>query len=162
MSEDKLMDIDYILDKYVGGGNRWQWLTLLILCPTAWAAYYPVFLHIFAAYEPSHRCFVPSCDDAIKSVTNASFSMASLRINDAIKSVTNVYESAHRCFNSSCDDAILNVTSLRISDAFKSVMNATHTDFTIPKEHVYNNIFAENAKMNPCRYYSLCLLYGMF
>jgi hypothetical protein len=124
MSEDKLMDIDYILDTYVGGGNRWQWLILMILCPTAWAAYYPVFLHIFAAYEPTHRCFVPSCDD----VTNASFSMASLRISDAIK----------------------------------SVMNATHTDFTIPKEHVYNNIFAENAKMNPCRYYSLCLLYGMF
>jgi hypothetical protein len=130
------MDIDYILDKYVGGGNRWQWLTLMILCPTAWAAYYPVFLHIFAAFEPTHRCFVPSCDDAIKSVTN-------------------VYESTHRCFNSSCDDAILNETSLRISDAIKSVMNATHTDFTIPKEHVYNNIFAENAKMNPCRYYSL-------
>ncbi len=139
MSEDKLMDIDYILDKYVGGGNRWQWLTLMILCPTAWAAYYPVFLHIFAAYEPSHRCFVPSCDDAIKSVTN-------------------VFESTHRCFNSSCDDTITNatllMTPLRISDAIKSVMNATHTDFTIPKEHVYNNIFAENAKMNPCRYYS--------
>ena len=147
MSEDKLMDIDYILDTYVGGGNRWQWLTLMILCPTAWAAYYPVFLHIFAAFEPTHRCFVPSCDDAIKSVTNA-------------------FESTHRCFNSSCDDTITNatllMTPLRISDAIKSVMNATHTDFTIPKEHVYNNIFAENAKMNPCRYYSLCLLYGMF
>ena len=27
-----------------------------------WAACYPLFLHMFAAYEPSHRCFVPSCD----------------------------------------------------------------------------------------------------
>jgi hypothetical protein len=140
MSEDKLMDIDYILDKYVGGGNRWQWLTLMILCPTAWAAYYPVFLHIFAAYEPSHRCFVPSCDDAIKSVTNA-------------------YDiTTHPCFDLSCNETISNetlpMTPLRVGDAIKSVMNATHTDFTIPKEHIYNNIFAENAKMNPCRYHS--------
>jgi hypothetical protein len=153
------MDIDYILDKYVGGGNRWQWLTLLILCPTAWAAYYPVFLHIFAAFEPTHRCFVPSCDDAIKSVTNVTFSMASLRISDTFKSVTNAYDiTTHPCFDLSCNETISNatlfMTSMRISDALKSVMNATHTDFTIPKEHIYNNIFAENAKMNPCRYYS--------
>jgi hypothetical protein len=98
MSEEKSKDIDYILDNYVGGGSRWQWLTLITLFPTAWAGAYPLFMHIFAAYEPTHRCFVPSCDDAT------------------------------------------------------SVMNATHTDFTIPKEHLYNNIFGENAKLDPCRF----------
>ena len=24
----------------------------------------PVYLHVFAAYEPAHRCFIPSCDSA--------------------------------------------------------------------------------------------------
>jgi hypothetical protein len=97
MLKTKPMDIDYILDKYIGGGHRWQWLTLIALFPTVWAGSYPLFMHIFAAYEPLHRCFVPLCDDAF------------------------------------------------------SILNATHTNFTIPKEHLYNNIFGENAKLDPCR-----------
>jgi hypothetical protein len=55
-------------------------------------------MHIFAAYEPTHRCFVPSCDGA------------------------------------------------------RSVINATHTEFTVPKEHAYTNIFMESAKLDPCRW----------
>jgi hypothetical protein len=27
-----------------------------------WAGCYPLFIHIFAAYEPNHRCLIPSCD----------------------------------------------------------------------------------------------------
>jgi hypothetical protein len=27
-----------------------------------WAGCYPVYLHIFAAYEPAHRCHIPCCD----------------------------------------------------------------------------------------------------
>ena len=68
--------------------GRWQWLTLLTLAPTSWAAAYPLFMHIFAAYEPTHRCFVPSCDDP-------DFEM----------------------------------------------LNASHVEFTIPREHSYTNIF---------------------
>jgi hypothetical protein len=99
MDKEKALDIDYILDHYVGGGNRWQWLTLLTIAPTAWASAYPLFMHIFAAYEPSHRCFVPSCD----------------------------------------------------VDPMSGLLNESHTDFTIPKEHFYTNIFSENEKLDPCR-----------
>lgn len=98
MSPEKALDIDYILDHYVGGGNRWQWLTFFSLFPTGWAGAYPLFMHIFAAYKPSHRCFVPSCDGA------------------------------------------------------NSTLNASHTEFTIPTEHLHTNIFKENAKLDPCRY----------
>ena len=62
MLRGKALDVDHILDHYVGGGGRWQWLTLITLLPTAWAGAYPLFMHIFAAYEPTHRCFVPVCD----------------------------------------------------------------------------------------------------
>ena len=106
MSAKGSRDIDYILDHYVGGGSRWQWLMLFSLFPTAWASFYPVFVHIFAAYEPTHRCFVPACD----------FSLSEL--------------------------------------------NESHTDFTIPKEHKYTNIFMENEKLDPCRFksYGLTLM----
>jgi hypothetical protein len=99
MEKEKALDIDYILDNYVGGGNRWQLLTLMTIAPTAWASAYPLFMHIFAAYEPSHRCFVPSCD----------------------------------------------------IDPISGLLNESHTDFTIPKEHLYTNIFSENEKLDPCR-----------
>ena len=98
MTSDKTLDIDYILDNYVGGGSRWQWLTFFATLPTVWASLYPLFIHIFAAYKPAHRCFVPSCDGP------------------------------------------------------DSMLNASHTVFTIPKEHDYSNIFMESAKLDPCRY----------
>jgi len=90
-------DIDYILDHYVGGGGRWQWLIFFATFPTCWASTYPLFMHMFTAYKPDHRCFVPSCDDQT------------------------------------------------------SRLNSSHTDFTIPKKHLYTNIFMENAKLDPCR-----------
>lgn len=33
-----------------------------LLLPAAWAGGYPIFLHIFGAYEPAHRCYIPTCD----------------------------------------------------------------------------------------------------
>jgi len=97
MQSEDVQDVDYILDHYVGGGGRWQWLIFIATFPTYWASIYPLFMHMFAAYKPDHRCFVPSCDDDT------------------------------------------------------SELNAYHTDFTIPKEHLYTNIFTENAKLDPCR-----------
>ncbi len=97
MSSGKVFDIDYILDNYVGGGGRYQWLIFLATLPISWAASYPLFIHIFAAYKPDHRCFVPSCDDQ------------------------------------------------------NATLNASHTEFTIPKEHLYTSIFMDNAKLDPCK-----------
>jgi len=45
---------------------------------------------------------------------------------------------SHRCFVPSCDD----VTVVTI--------NASHTDFTIPKEHFSTNIFSAREKLDPC------------
>jgi hypothetical protein len=97
MSSEKAYDFDYILDKYIGGGGRWQWLMFLTTLPISWGSAYPIFIHIFAAYKPDHRCFVPSCDDQ------------------------------------------------------NSTLNASHTDFTIPNEHLYTSIFMDNAKLDPCK-----------
>ena len=56
-------DLDYILDDLVGGGGRWQWTKMLFLIPVYVAMGTPLLLHMFTAYTPDHRCFVPGCDD---------------------------------------------------------------------------------------------------
>ena len=55
-------DIDYILEKIVGGGHRWQWRTALLLVPIYISTGIPTLLHVFSAYTPKHRCFVKGCD----------------------------------------------------------------------------------------------------
>ena len=63
MSKEKEeKDIDFILDNYVGGGGKWQWKILLIMFPVTWISGYPLFLDVYAAYTPVHRCYVDQCD----------------------------------------------------------------------------------------------------
>ena len=59
------MDIDHILTNIVGGGGRWQWFMVFAMWPITFAACYPALLHMFTAYAPRHRCFVPGCDPEI-------------------------------------------------------------------------------------------------
>ena len=33
--------------------------------PITFAAGYPILIHMFTAYEPRHRCYVPGCDPEI-------------------------------------------------------------------------------------------------
>jgi hypothetical protein len=56
-------DFDTILEDYVGGGGKWQWMTLLWLSPIHVACTIPLLLHLFSAYTPGHRCFVENCDN---------------------------------------------------------------------------------------------------
>ena len=62
--EDK-KDIDYILNNIVGGGGYWQWFMVFAMWPISIASFSPALLHMFTAYEPRHRCFVPGCDHKI-------------------------------------------------------------------------------------------------
>jgi hypothetical protein len=63
MSEDIGTDIDYILENIVGGGGRWQWAIVGLLYPIGVASGFPLLIHMFAAFAPRHRCFIPGCDD---------------------------------------------------------------------------------------------------
>ena len=56
-------DLDYILDNLVGGGGRWQWTKMMFLLPVYVAMGAPLLLHMFTAYTPDHRCFIPGCDN---------------------------------------------------------------------------------------------------
>ena len=66
MTEDegtkKQLGLDFILEEIVGGGGLWQWRTTFIVFPLMWISAYPLFLSIFAAYIPKHRCYVDACE----------------------------------------------------------------------------------------------------
>ena len=46
--------IDFILTNIVGGGGLWQWFLVFAMWPIAFAAGYPLVLHMFAAFSPRH------------------------------------------------------------------------------------------------------------
>jgi hypothetical protein len=64
MSEEDVVgyDIDYILEHIVGGGGRWQWSVVAMMWPIGICAGFPLLLHMFAAFAPRYRCFIPGCD----------------------------------------------------------------------------------------------------
>ena len=57
-----MKDIDYILEQYVGEGGFGQWFIVLALFPVGFCSGFPLLIHMFAAHEPRHRCYVPQCD----------------------------------------------------------------------------------------------------
>ncbi len=59
---EALQDLDYILEHIVGGGGWWQWRLSIIMYPTLCAAGFPLFLDLFGAFLPKHRCLIPGCD----------------------------------------------------------------------------------------------------
>ena len=56
-------DIDFIFENIVGGSGLWQWLFVVgFSFPIQLASTVPLLIHLFAAYEPKHRCYIPGCD----------------------------------------------------------------------------------------------------
>ena len=55
-------NLDHIFENVVGGNSRWQWFTVFLLWPIAFASSFPWLLHLFTSYEVKHRCYVPNCD----------------------------------------------------------------------------------------------------
>ena len=60
-------DIDYILEHFVGCG-KWndigQWILFTAIIVIAYCGIFPIFMHVYAAYEPRHRCFIPNCEES--------------------------------------------------------------------------------------------------
>ena len=72
-NEDKNVDFDTILEKYVGGGGKWQWLRLFWLFPLHVTFGIPILLHLFTAYTPNHRCYIRGCDHTVNPEFHAPF-----------------------------------------------------------------------------------------
>ena len=53
--------IDHILDRIVGGGGWGQWIIVIASYPVIYCSM-SLLMHMFTAFEPRHRCFVPICD----------------------------------------------------------------------------------------------------
>ncbi len=60
--ESRTVDEDYIFEHIVGGSGKWQWMTTFITFPLLWIGGYPLFISIYAAYTPQHRCLIQQCD----------------------------------------------------------------------------------------------------
>ena len=64
--EEEKYDIDFIFDNFVGGG-RWndsgQWILFAPIMVIAYTGLFPIFMHIYAAFEPRYRCLIPICEN---------------------------------------------------------------------------------------------------
>ena len=54
--------IDHILDKIVGGGGWGQWIIVIASYPIIYCSM-SLLMHMFTAFEPRHRCYIPVCDN---------------------------------------------------------------------------------------------------
>ena len=61
--EEGNRSIDYILDKIVGGGGWGQWIIVIAFHPILYCSVMPLIIHLFTAFEPRHRCYIPMCDN---------------------------------------------------------------------------------------------------
>ena len=63
--EEDEEDIDLIFDRIVGSGKLndfGQWGLFAAIMLISFCGIFPIFMHVYAAYEPRHRCLVPLCD----------------------------------------------------------------------------------------------------
>ena len=79
-SGDQGLDIDFILSNIVGGGGRWQWVIVFAMWPITFAAGYPLLLHMFTAFAPRHRCFIPGCDKSNDTINDLDASYQSFAL----------------------------------------------------------------------------------
>merc|ERR1719400_1382407 len=85
VEEEEGKDIDYLLDNVIGGGGWGQWIVLLCQLPIGIASGLPTLIHMFAAFEPRHRCYVPICEDTSNPIVgNTSRSIHSEFVNYAL------------------------------------------------------------------------------
>ena len=54
---------DQILTEYVGGRGRYQLKITLLMTPLYWLTLPLLFLIVFSAYVPKHRCKVSACEN---------------------------------------------------------------------------------------------------
>ena len=61
--DESTKDIDYLLENVIGPAGLGQWIVVFAIFPIGFASGYALLIHMFSAYEPRHRCYIPSCDD---------------------------------------------------------------------------------------------------
>ena len=54
---------DQILTEYVGGRGRYQLKITLLMTTLYWLTFPLLFLIVFSAYVPKHRCKVSACEN---------------------------------------------------------------------------------------------------
>ena len=81
MGDNHKASLDTILEKYVGDAGLFQLLATFAMMFVKYGSVIPLFLTVFTAYEPSHRCFVPQCESLNGSkVTNDIFNHSWLEL----------------------------------------------------------------------------------
>ena len=60
---------DQILTEYVGGRGRYQLKITLLMTPLYWLTFPLLFLIVFSAYVPPHRCKVSACENITEKVS---------------------------------------------------------------------------------------------
>ena len=60
---------DQILTEYVGGRGRYQLKITLLMTPLYWLTLPLLFLIVFSAYVPKHRCKVSACENITEKVS---------------------------------------------------------------------------------------------
>ena len=91
-------DIDYLLETIIGPGGFGQWLIVAAIIPVGFCSGFPLLIHMFAAYEPRHRCYVEACESG-NSTTDFLPSWSNWAIPDNIntKEMLKVEESYDSC-----------------------------------------------------------------
>lgn len=55
-------NLDHILDQYVGGCGKYQFVKTLLLALCYYMSLGILFITVFTAYAPDHRCKISGCD----------------------------------------------------------------------------------------------------
>ena len=70
----EIKSIDSILDNIVGGDGLWQWKIFSVVLIAEIYTYTNILLHTLTTFTPSHRCYIPFCDnDFNANVTGKNF-----------------------------------------------------------------------------------------
>ena len=62
MGDHEEASLDKILKQYVGGAGRYQFLNTFAMAWVYYAGLYALFLTLFTAYAPTHRCHISQCE----------------------------------------------------------------------------------------------------
>ena len=65
-------NLDHILTNYVGGCGRYQLINTILISFVYHASWLTLFINVFTAYAPKHRCRVPECDNVNEPKVNIS------------------------------------------------------------------------------------------
>ena len=121
-------DIDYLLENIIGPAGLGQWIIVLAIFPMGFASGVAALIHMFAAFEPRHRCYVPQCDTEGVHMTNSttflpkwtSFAIPNNSEEDEMLRVDESYDSCSMFapIGASCTPEAFNTSDIIECDSF--------------------------------------------